>query len=344
MVSRVEQKVRMDPQRKFEHCFAGTAGARPPRFESEFSDEVVQAWRAAGYLDEHPPETYFHLDRREELGIHWRALPETKRPLETKADLEAFRRAYDPDAPGRFPEDWPQRAAQCRTRDYVLEIAPWNEGLFQIIGVTDGESLARALTALCEQPRLAEAAMDHYAGYLETVLERFLADIRPDYAVFYEPIASNHGPVISPSMYAHFALPALRRIVACLERHGVAARVVWSAGAVREFVPVWLDAGLNGLYLNQAGQAGVSYRALRREFGPDLRLLGGIDWRAVVDGPEATDAFLDNEVVPLLESGRYIPYLDDTVRGYMPFDHFVHYRWRLEDLIEMDIDLPLRST
>jgi hypothetical protein len=154
-----------------------------------------------------------------------------------------------------------------------------------------------------------------------------------DYAVFYEPIASNHAPVVSPAMYARLALPAMRRVVDCLERHGVAFRFLWTAGEVRPLIPYWLDAGINGLVINQTGTVGISYAALRREFDARLRFFGGIDWRAVARGPAAVDEALDHTVRPLLEQGGYVPYLDDTVRANLPFDAFRYYRQRLDDLI-----------
>ena len=109
---------------------------------------------------------------------------------------------------------------------------------------------------------------------------------------------------------------------------------MWTAGAVQSLVPLWLDAGVNGLFVNQSGQAGVSYRELRQRFGTELRLFGGIDWRVVMDGPDALDPYLEQEVRPVLEQGGYVPYLDDTVRGYMPFDTFRQYRDRLDALVD----------
>ena len=94
-----------------------------------------------------------------------------------------------------------------------------------------------------------------------------------------------------------------------------------------------MDAGVNGLYVNQAGQAGVRYRCLRKRFGKALRLFGGIDWRVVMDGPAATAAFLAEEMRPLLEEGGLLPYLDDTVRAYMPFGAFRHYREALDSIV-----------
>jgi hypothetical protein len=307
---------------------------QPPRFESEFAPETVEAWQAAGHVDDRGPEASPGLDLREDLGVTWRRTRAEKCVVRDDATLDQHRRAYDPADPARWPADWASSVPAWRGRDSVLTCTPWNEGFFQIIGIADGRSLNTALTLLCEEPAWIDAAMDTYAGYLEDLIPRVLADVEVDYAVFREPIASNHGLIVSPATYARFAAPALKRVVDCLERQGVRHRVMWSAGAVQDLVPVWIDAGITGLYVNQAGQAGVRYGALRREFGTGLRLFGGVDWRAVVKGPAWTESVLELDVRPLLEEGGYIPYLDDTIRTYMPWDHFRYYRDSLDALID----------
>jgi len=315
------------------HTLSFSKDVPPPRYENQFSDEVIRAWTAQGGLDDLSPEEYFGLDRREDLPVQWRRNPEEKAVVETEADLESFRGAYDAGRADRLPEDWQNRLPEWRTRDFALSIAPWNEGFFQVIGIGDWRSFYMAIAALCDRPALVEAAMDHYAGYLEGLLDRVLADVEVDLAVLYEPIASNKRPVVSPDTYARFALPALRRVVERLEHHGVAFRFVWSSGQVRPLIPLWLEAGINGLAINQAGLAGISYTALRREFDPQLRFFGGIDWRTVMQGSKAIDDVLDQTVRPLLEQGGYVPYLDDTVRDYLPFHHFRYYREQLDALV-----------
>jgi hypothetical protein len=72
---------------------------------------------------------------------------------------------------------------------------------------------------------------------------------------------------------------------------------------------------------------------LRREFDSRLRFFGGVDWRVVLQGPQAIDEELEQTVRPLLEQGGYVPYLDDTIRAYIPFDQFRYYRDRLDKLV-----------
>ncbi len=324
----------MDSRERLRQTFSRTGNCVPPRYESEFSEEVVEAWHDQGLPAGRSPEDFFGLDPRESLGIRWRR-PRGKQPIvDDEASLDAVRGAFDAGDPKKLPADWDVRVRGWRDRHFALFASPWNEGLLQVIGISDGKSLRRALVGLCERPDLVKAAMDHYAAYVEGLLDRALSDVDLDYAVLYEPIASNHAPVISPAMYRSLVMPALRRVAECLEGHGVKHRFMWSAGQVRALIPSWLDAGMNGLTLNQAGQAGITCGDLRSEFGPELLLFGGIDWRAVVNGPETTDTFLEREVRPVLEQGGYIPHLDDTVRIYMPFDRFDYYRRKLDALVD----------
>ena len=306
----------------------------PPRYESEFSDEVIQAWRSQGVLDERTPEAFFGLDAHESLPVEFGRRSKEKLVVQSEADLPAFRRRYDPSRSDIFPADWNTRLEAWHRRDFPLAFDPWNDGFFQIIGIRDGATLGLALSLLCEKPALAEAQMEHYTGYLETLIDRVVADVVPDYALFYEPIASNHGAVISPEMYRRFVWQPLRSIVDRLERHGVAFRFMWTAGRVTPLIPLWMDAGINGIALNRGAECGIGYARLRTEFGSSLRLLGGIDWRSVMEGPHSIDAILERDVRPLLEQGGYIPHLDDTIRSYMPFDHFRYYRERLDHMLQ----------
>ncbi len=318
---------------KLEKMLRGDTIEVPPRFESEFAPETLERWRAEGHLGQRTPEAAFGLLRTFEIELPWRRLPEESVPLTHAAALEALRRAYDPEHPGRFPEGWQAAAEAARARGEVPYVAPWNEGFFQILGVSNGASLDASLTALREAPELAEAAMSHYAAFIESMLDRVLPALAPDFVLLYEPIASNHGAVIGPDEYRHFAGPALRRVNDCLERHGVRFRVLWSTGAVQDFFPVWLDAGVTAFNIEEGPQSGITYAGLRKAYGKGLCLLGGIDWRAVAQGSAAIEAVLNNEVRPLLEEGRYIPHLNDSVRAYLPYADFACYRQRLDALL-----------
>ena len=74
----------------------------------------------------------------------------------------------------------------------------------------------------------------------------------------------------------------------------------------------------------------MTYPALRRTYGPDVALIGGIDAEAVSRGEAQARAAVEETVPHLLGTGRYLPCLDDRPRRTMPFAMYVFYRRMLE--------------
>lgn len=323
-----------DCRNRFRKTMAWADDVVPPRFENDFADDTVRLWRAEGRLDSATPEDFFQLDRWDEVQLIWRRNRGEKTVIQSDDEIARFRRLYDPSDPERFPPHWSSLVEQWGVRDYVVSASPWDEGLLQVMGVSDSSSLVHAVTVLCERPEVIEAAMEHYGSFLEALIPKVLASVQIDLALFYEPIASNGSPVISPETYRRFAMAALKRVVGCLDRHGVAYRFMWSGGNVAPLIPLWIEAGINGLALNRPGEAGISYQKLRETYGRALRLIGGIDWRILMGGREAIERELTTVVAPLLEQGGYIPYLDDTVRSYVPFESYAYYRAALNALLD----------
>jgi hypothetical protein len=166
------------------------------------------------------------------------------------------------------------------------------------------------------------------------VLERALAEVDWDFAVFEEPIASNHAPVISPSHYRRTCLPHLERIAGRVRAAGNDLLVADSHGAVGPLIPVWREAGLNTLWLGDVAASGLDYPSLRRTYGRQLRLIGGLDLRVMSHDPGAIEREVADVADPLLAEGGYIPLLDGRVRKGVPHENYVHYRQLLSDRAE----------
>ena len=65
----------------------------------------------------------------------------------------------------------------------------------------------------------------------------------------------------------------------------------------------------------------MDYHRLRHQFGPGIALIGGIDATALARDETAIRKAVFETVPPLLESGRYLPCLDDRPRGNVPLSH-----------------------
>ena len=78
----------------------------------------------------------------------------------------------------------------------------------------------------------------------------------------------------------------------------------------------------------------MDYRDLRREFGRDMRLIGGIDLNVLRYGKAVIRREVEEKVPPLLADGGYIPLADGRVREDVPFENYAYYKKLLDEMIE----------
>jgi hypothetical protein len=177
---------------------------------------------------------------------------------------------------------------------------------------------------------LIEKTTDFYCDCIERVLPK----VPVDYASFYEPIASNTGPGISPSMFERFAIPDYKKVIDLLEKYQVPLRILCSTGGdLTSPLPSLIDAGINGLWISNIRSKNMEYPRLRRQFGSEVALIGGIDASALARYETAVRRAVVETVPSLLESGHYLPCLDDRPRNNIPFTHCRLYRQILEEIV-----------
>jgi uroporphyrinogen-III decarboxylase len=139
--------------------------------------------------------------------------------------------------------------------------------------------------------------------------------------------------VISPAMFKRFAIPGYRKVIDLLEKHHVPLRILCTTGGdLTSLLPSLIDAGINGLWISNIRSARMEYSKLRREFGPEVALIGGIDTTALARDEAAVRRVVEGTVPDLLESGHYLPCLDDRPRRNIPFAHYRLYRHVLEEI------------
>ena len=102
-------------------------------------------------------------------------------------------------------------------------------------------------------------------------------------------------------------------------RHGVKTIIFQTFANARILIPSILKWGFNCLWACEVNIEAMDYRRLRREYGRDLRLIGGIDLDALREGKEAIRREIENKVPPLLAAGGYIPLADGRVREDVTF-------------------------
>src|ERR1051326_6895912 len=252
-------------------------------------------------------------------------------PVETRSEFRQFyKERMQPDLSARIGTDYVEKLATYRTRDAALVVVSdrWGGffgGLRALVGVE------RLCILFCDEPEFVEEMMDAVADFIIAMMDKILDHTDVDIFGFWEDMAYKTGPLVSPAMFRKYALPRYRRVTAFLRSRGVPLISLDSDGDIMSLIPVWLDGGIDTIYPFEV-QCGMDVLKVRRQFGRNLRMWGGIDKRALAQGRAEIDAEL-RRVRPLVQDGGYIPSLDHGVPPDVSFANYCYYAERLCEIL-----------
>ena len=355
----------MNDRERFRACMSYQAVDRVPYRTFGMWPETVERWTREGYDAAHPPD--FGVDRWEVLncflphppfrcevleedaetvlrlnheGILMRerkhhrlsSMPQFVRfPVETREDFRRFwNERMQPDMSARLGPAWRSRLGAYRDRDFPLIVIADRWGGFfgplrNLLGVE------KLCLLFYDDPAFVEEMMDADAEFIIRVMEQILAHTDIDVFGFWEDMAYKTGPLLGPGLARTFMLPRYRRVTEFLRSKGVELICLDSDGDVSELIPVWLEAGINILYPFEV-QCGMDVRAVRSEYGRDLRLWYGIDKRALAVGRTAIDAELAR-VAPLVREGGYVPGTDHSIPPDVSYADYCYYMAGLREIL-----------
>jgi uroporphyrinogen-III decarboxylase len=209
-----------------------------------------------------------------------------------------------------------------------------HRGFFQTMGVRNWRSFNDAMVLLIDQPDLVRKRMQIQGEFAARLCDRILQEVEVDAVVFSEPIGGSDRPLISPQMYEEFVLQNYEPVLEVLRHHNVATICFQTFANARILIPSILKWGFNCLWACEVNIEAMDYRSLRREFGRELRLIGGIDLDALREDKEAIRWEIEEKVPALIEEGGYIPLADGRVRADVRFENYVYYRQLLEKVTQ----------
>jgi hypothetical protein len=256
-------------------------------------------------------------------------------PVQSREDWEDIKRRYDPCSPARYPEWWSDITRSLAGREYpVATLGNGTFGLYSFLRRLMGTETA--CTLFYDDPVLAEDMLEYLTEYLMTLVKRAVTapGVQPDYFNYFEDFSYVAGPLVGPKLFRKFLLPRYRRINDYLHSHGV--KNIWldSDGNSEILIPLFLEAGIN-VHWPLERVSNMDPLKLRKEYGHDLALAGGIDKRALAVSKQAIDAELYHHVPQLLEDGGYIPCLDHTAPPDIPYENWLYYLEQKRKLLGM---------
>ena len=283
-------------------------------------------------------ETEEYLVYQDEYGVRKRvtkggaSVPEfIGWQVQTRRDFERIREErFQPKLMDRVPPDWTERIERYRDRDYPLSIGGYPLGFYGFLRYLMGEE--RLLLGFYDDPHLIKDIMGFLADFWVELWDQALSVIEVDCAHFWEDMAYRTGPLISPAMFREFMTPCYQKVTSFLKGRGVRTILVDSDGNMEELIPLFLEAGLTGVWPIEV-QAGNDLLAIRSQY-PQLHIQGGIDKLQIAKGREAIDRELESKIPFMLRHGGYIPHLDHAAHPEISWPDFCYYRSRLRELIE----------
>jgi uroporphyrinogen decarboxylase len=165
--------------------------------------------------------------------------------------------------------------------------------------------------------------MEFIADFTIEVSRPILEEVSPEYVMISEDMAMKNGPLLSPDTYRTFIFPHMKRLVEFLKSKGVSYVMVDTDGNSEALLPLLMDAGVDGFWPIERA-AGMDPADLRKKFGRDLRLWGGVDKRELAK----SKADIRNHLLTfrdLIEEGGFIPTVDHTVPPDVSLENFKYY-------------------
>jgi hypothetical protein len=254
-------------------------------------------------------------------------------PLKTRHDWEALRERYCYH-PARYPRNWEALVERYRQSGSVLRVGA---GAGYLPGVYGGPralmGLERLSLAYYDDPQLIKDINAFTVEFLLETLGRCFSDVQVDMVVIGEDMAGRNGPLLSPALFREFCAPYLRRLTSFCHDHGVVSVWVDSDGDIRRLIPLWIEAGIDGVMPCDVVLGQVDVVELRQAY-PRLLLAGGIDKRVLEKGHtrEEIDAELEHKVRPLVRQGGYFPGPDHACSPWTSLDNYAYYAQRLAEI------------
>lgn len=241
-------------------------------------------------------------------------------PVKDKKTWNEYKKRLDPTSPLRFGSWWNDEKDKYKDRTYPIgiQVGSFFGWLRNLIGI---ENLSYMMN---DNPVLIEEINEYIEYFILTILKKVLKDVQIDFAHYWEDMAYKTGSLVSMRFVKKYMVPHYLKINDYLHSNGIDIINLDSDGNIWELIPIWLDCGINALWPNEVA-AGMDVVEMRKKFGKNLILAGGIDKRVLVGSKRTIEEEVKRKAGFLLKEGGYFPGIDHSVPHNVPLKNFLYY-------------------
>ncbi|MEW5804848.1 MAG: uroporphyrinogen decarboxylase family protein [bacterium] len=341
------------------HFKSGNEVMMPSRWQ-KYWPETLERWKGEGMPQDVHAEEFFGLDRVEGLldtnvcepvvplfdqevleeeertkviididGVKKRVLKNNREssmdqwleyPVKDRTTWQEYKRRLDPHSPARYPKWWQQEKERLRNREYPLGIyiGSFFGWMRHWIGI---ENLSYLLV---DDQALIEEIMEYTEYFIIETIKPAIEDLTFDFAYFWEDMAWKNGSLISLEFVNEHMVPRYEKVTDLLHTRGIDVIALDSDGNINGLIPLWLEAGINCVFPNEVA-AGMDIVAMRKKYGRDLIIIGGIDKRALAGTVKDIEEEVMKKVPCLLSTGGYFPLVDHDVPPDVPLKNYQYF-------------------
>lgn len=246
--------------------------------------------------------------------------------LKDSSTWNEYESRLQPD-PARLPENLDMVAAQLNAGHVPVAM-----NVMSLAGYLRNWMGAENMAcASCMEPEFFARTVDVISDLVCWAIDQVAPKIKIDMAWGWEDICFKTGPLIRPDTFREMCVPGYRKIADKLRACGCDLYAVDCDGLIDHLVPHWLEGGVNIMFPIEIGVWNADPMAMRRQYGKELRLFGGINKLALEKGPEAIDAEIERRM-PLMAEGGYVPLPDHLLTPDTPLDNVRYYLDRIREL------------
>ena len=329
----------MTTQERFQRMYAHKEADRVPILDFPWED-TIDRWVREG-MPTRDYATYFDLDQTAYIALD----NSPRYPEQTLEETEQYRIYTTPwgvtrkslktatstpeniDYKIKTPDDWIDAKSRMTPSDDRIpwktlqdNFAQWRkEGRWITGGFWFGFDITHSgfigteqlLIAMIDEPEWCKDMFDHELDLDIQLMDRVWdAGYHFDELHWYDDMGYKLTQFFSMNTYRELLQPAHQRAIDWAHAHGIPARL-HSCGDIMPFVPELVNMGLDGLNPLEV-KAGMEPLTLKREFGNQLLLHGGIN-AVLWDKPEEIKQEIERTVPILKENGGYIFASDHSI-------------------------------
>ena len=177
--------------------------------------------------------------------------------------------------------------------------------------------------AMYDYPEMVEDMVETACCLVEDFLDQVLPHFQFDFASGWEDICFKNGPIVTVDFFNRVVVPRYKRINKKLKKYNIDIWYIDCDGDVRPILKGFMEGGVNCLFPYEVN--GCTHPAnLLKEYGRELRIMGGVDKIKLIEGPPAIKKYLES-LIPLVERGGYIPFCDHRCPPDVRYENYLYY-------------------